>query len=150
MKTFTATPADIQHDWYVVDADGMVLGRLATEVAQIIRGKHKPTYTPHMDTGDFVIVINARKVRVTGRKAEQKRTSVTPATWVTRGTRRSPTCWPSTPSASSRRRCTACCRRPRSAAEAAPQAGVYAGRRAPARGAAAQAARPQHREGETK
>ena len=73
MKTYTATPADIEHNWYVVDAEGMVLGRLATEVAKIIRGKHKPMYTPHMDTGDNVIVINASKVRVTGRKAEQKR-----------------------------------------------------------------------------
>ena len=73
MKTYSATPADIQHDWYVVDADGMVLGRLAAEVAKIIRGKHKPMYTPHMDTGDNVIVINASKVRVTGRKGEQKR-----------------------------------------------------------------------------
>ena len=72
MKTYTATPKDIEHRWYVVDADGMVLGRLATEVAKIIRGKHKPMYTPHMDTGDFVIVINASKVKVTGRKAEQK------------------------------------------------------------------------------
>lgn len=70
--TYTATPSDIQHDWYVVDADGMVLGRLATEIARIIRGKHKPMFTPHMDTGDNVIVINASKVRVTGRKAEQK------------------------------------------------------------------------------
>ena len=65
-------PDDITHDWYIVDAEGMVLGRLATEVAQIIRGKHKPTFTPHMDTGDNVIVINASKVKVTGRKAEQK------------------------------------------------------------------------------
>jgi large subunit ribosomal protein L13 len=73
VKTFSATPADIQQDWYVVDAEGMVLGRLATEVARIIRGKHKPIFTPHMDTGDGVIVINASKVRVTGRKAEQKR-----------------------------------------------------------------------------
>ncbi len=72
MKTFTATPSDIEQRWYIVDADGMVLGRLATEVARIIRGKHKPIFTPHMDTGDNVIVINASKVRVTGRKAEQK------------------------------------------------------------------------------
>jgi large subunit ribosomal protein L13 len=72
MKTYTATPDEIEHRWYVVDADGMVLGRLATEVARIIRGKHKPMFTPHMDTGDNVIVINASKVRVTGRKAEQK------------------------------------------------------------------------------
>ncbi len=73
MKTYTATPRDIKPDWYVDDASGMVLGRLAAEVAKIIRGKHKPMYTPHMDTGDNVIVINASKVKVTGRKAEQKR-----------------------------------------------------------------------------
>jgi large subunit ribosomal protein L13 len=72
MRTYTATPKDIEHRWYVVDADGVVLGRLASEVAKIIRGKHKPTFTPHMDTGDSVIVINAAKVKVTGRKAEQK------------------------------------------------------------------------------
>jgi len=72
MKTFTATPSDIQHDWYVVDAENMVLGRLAAQVAKIIRGKHKPTFTPHMDTGDNVIVINAAKVAVTGKKREQK------------------------------------------------------------------------------
>jgi large subunit ribosomal protein L13 len=72
MKTFTATPSDIEQRWYIVDAEGMILGRLATEVARIIRGKHKPIFTPHMDTGDNVIVINASKVRVTGRKAEQK------------------------------------------------------------------------------
>ncbi len=70
--TYTATPADIEPKWFVVDAEGMVLGRLASEVAKILRGKHKPMFTPHMDTGDHVIVINASKVRVTGRKAEQK------------------------------------------------------------------------------
>jgi large subunit ribosomal protein L13 len=72
MKTFSATPRDISKRWYVVDAEDMVLGRLASEVAKIIRGKHKPIFTPHMDTGDGVIVINASKVRVTGRKGEQK------------------------------------------------------------------------------
>ncbi|HLV25114.1 MAG TPA: 50S ribosomal protein L13 [Gemmatimonadales bacterium] len=72
MKTFSAKPTDISHSWFVVDADGMVLGRLAAEIAKVIRGKHKPIYTPHMDTGDNVIVINADKVRVTGRKADQK------------------------------------------------------------------------------
>jgi large subunit ribosomal protein L13 len=72
MKTFSATPSDIEQQWFVVDAEGMVLGRLAAEVAKIIRGKHKPIFTPHMDTGDNVIVINASKVKVTGRKAEQK------------------------------------------------------------------------------
>jgi large subunit ribosomal protein L13 len=72
MRTYTATPADIEHRWFIVDAEGKILGRLATEIARVIRGKHKPTFTPHMDTGDYVIVINAAKVRVTGRKAEQK------------------------------------------------------------------------------
>jgi large subunit ribosomal protein L13 len=72
MGTYTAKPNDIEHRWYIVDAEGMVLGRLAAEVAKIIRGKHKPIFTPHMDTGDHVIVINASKVKVTGRKAEQK------------------------------------------------------------------------------
>jgi large subunit ribosomal protein L13 len=73
MKTFSATPGDIEQQWFIVDAEGMVLGRLAAEVAKIIRGKHKPIFTPHMDTGDNVIVINASKVKVTGRKAEQKK-----------------------------------------------------------------------------
>ena len=72
MKTFSATPRDITRRWYVVDAEDQVLGRLASEIAKIIRGKHKPIFTPHMDTGDGVIVINASKVKVTGRKAEQK------------------------------------------------------------------------------
>ena len=73
MNTFSATPKDISHQWHVVDAAGVPLGRLASAVAQLIRGKHKPTYTPHMDGGDFVVVINASQVRLTGRKMEQKR-----------------------------------------------------------------------------
>ena len=73
MNTFSATPKDISHQWHVVDAAGIPLGRLASAVAQLIRGKHKPTYTPHMDGGDFVVVINASQVRLTGRKMEQKR-----------------------------------------------------------------------------
>ncbi|MGH7560045.1 MAG: 50S ribosomal protein L13 [Gemmatimonadales bacterium] len=72
MKTYTATPADIRHDWHIVDAEGVPLGRLASAVAQLIRGKHKPTFTPHLDGGDFVVVVNASKVRLTGRKREQK------------------------------------------------------------------------------
>ena len=62
MKTFSATPSDIETAWYIVDAEGMVLGRLAAEIAKVIRGKHKPIFTPHMDTGDNIIVINASKV----------------------------------------------------------------------------------------
>lgn len=71
-KTFSARPADIEKKWYVVDAEGQILGRMATRIADILRGKDKPIYTPHMDTGDFVVVINAEKVVVTGKKAEQK------------------------------------------------------------------------------
>jgi large subunit ribosomal protein L13 len=73
MKTFTATPDTLEHDWYVVDAADVPLGRLASAVAQLIRGKHKPSFTPHMDGGDFVVVINAARVRLTGRKLDQKR-----------------------------------------------------------------------------
>ncbi len=72
MKTYMLKKAEVENDWHVVDADGLVLGRLASKVAQVIRGKHKPTFTPHMDGGDFVVVINAEKVRLTGRKMEQK------------------------------------------------------------------------------
>ena len=71
--TFMANPSNIERKWYVVDAEGKTLGRLAAEVAKILRGKHKPTYTPHQDTGDFVIVINAAKVAVTGKKLVQKK-----------------------------------------------------------------------------
>ncbi len=72
MKSFVAKPADIQRKWYVVDAEGQTLGRLATQVAMILRGKHKPIYTPHVDCGDHVIVINADKVVLTGKKLDQK------------------------------------------------------------------------------
>jgi len=73
MKTYTAKPGEISRDWYVVDADGQTLGRLATQIADTLRGKRKPQYTPHVDTGDFVIVVNAEKIRVTGNKLDQKR-----------------------------------------------------------------------------
>lgn len=73
MKTESAKPGQVQRDWYVVDADGVVLGRLASQIASILRGKNKPTFTPHVDTGDFVIVVNAEKVRVTGKKERNKR-----------------------------------------------------------------------------
>ena len=72
MKTFTATPADIDKKWILIDAEGVVLGRLASIVAMRIRGKHKPTFTPHMDMGDNVIVVNAEKIRVTGNKLQDK------------------------------------------------------------------------------
>ena len=72
MKSYMAKPEEIERKWYVIDAEDKVLGRLATEIATILRGKHKPIYTPHVDTGDFVIVINADKVKLTGKKLEQK------------------------------------------------------------------------------
>src|SRR5512134_3833464 len=72
MKTFSAKPHEVQRGWYIVDADGKVLGRLATELARRLRGKHKPEFTPHVDTGDYIVVVNAEKLRVTGNKAEDK------------------------------------------------------------------------------
>ena len=72
MKTFSAKPETVERDWFVVDADGKTLGRLATEIASRLRGKHKPEYTPHVDTGDYIVVVNAEKVRVTGRKTTDK------------------------------------------------------------------------------
>lgn len=72
MKTYTPKATEIERTWWVVDAEGKVLGRLATEVARVLRGKHKPMYTPHLDTGDHVVVINAEKIQLTGKKAEQK------------------------------------------------------------------------------
>ena len=73
MKTYSAKAEDIEKKWYVVDAQGQTLGRLASKVASILRGKHKPIYTPHVDCGDYVIIINAEKIHTTGRKLEQKK-----------------------------------------------------------------------------
>lgn len=73
MKTFSPTPADIKREWYLVDADNQILGRLATQIAHRLRGKHKPEYAPHMDNGDFIIVVNCDKIAVTGKKLEQKK-----------------------------------------------------------------------------
>ena len=72
MKTFSAKPAEVKRDWYLVDADGKTLGRLASEIARRLRGKHKPEYTPHVDTGDYIIVVNAEKIRTTGNKLADK------------------------------------------------------------------------------
>ncbi len=72
MKTYSVKAGEIERRWFVVDAQGKILGRLATEVARVLRGKHKPIYSPHLDTGDFVVVINADKVELSGRKADQK------------------------------------------------------------------------------
>ena len=71
-KTFTPRAGDIERQWFVVDAEGKTLGRLASQIAHVLRGKHKPTYSPHMDLGDHIVVVNAEKIRVTGRKADQK------------------------------------------------------------------------------
>jgi len=72
MKTFSAKTAEVRRDWYVIDATGKTLGRLSTEIAHRLRGKHKPEYTPHIDTGDYIVVVNAEKVRVTGNKLKDK------------------------------------------------------------------------------
>ena len=72
MKTYMANPDKIERKWYVVDAEGATLGRLASEIAKVLRGKNKPEYTPHIDTGDYVIVVNAEKIKVTGKKLDQK------------------------------------------------------------------------------
>ncbi len=72
MKTFSAKPAEVKHEWFVIDATDKVLGRVASEVALRLRGKHKPIYTPHVDTGDFIVIVNADKIRVTGNKADDK------------------------------------------------------------------------------
>ncbi len=72
MKTFSAKPASVERDWFVIDADGLTLGRMATAIASRLRGKHKAEYTPHVDTGDYIVVINAEKVKVTGKKASDK------------------------------------------------------------------------------
>ncbi|MDP6191011.1 MAG: 50S ribosomal protein L13 [Gammaproteobacteria bacterium] len=72
MKTVSTKPAEVSRDWYVVDAEGLTLGRLATEIARRLRGKHKPEFTPHVDTGDYIVVVNAEKVHVTGNKAQDK------------------------------------------------------------------------------
>lgn len=71
-RTYTAKPSDIKREWFVVDAEGIALGRLATQLATVLRGKHKPQFTPHMDTGDFVVVINAAKIRLSGNKMDTK------------------------------------------------------------------------------
>ena len=72
MKSYMASPSDVERKWYVVDAEGKTLGRLASEIANVLRGKNKPIYTPHIDTGDYVIVVNADKIKVTGKKLQQK------------------------------------------------------------------------------
>ena len=80
-KTFMANPDKVERKWYVVDATGYTLGRLASEVAKVLRGKNKPVFTPHIDTGDYVIVVNADKINVTGKKMTRRFTIITPIMW---------------------------------------------------------------------
>ena len=114
MKTFSAKPADVTHEWFVIDATDKVLGRVASEVALRLRGKHKAIYTPHVDTGDYIVVVNAAKLRVTGAKEIDKkyyRHTGYPG-GISKPT--SATCRPSTPAARWRKPSRACCPRARS------------------------------------
>lgn len=111
MRTYTAKPGDVQRAWHVIDAEGLVLGRMCTTVATLLRGKHKPMFTPSMDTGDHVIIINASKVVLTSGKADDKivaRHSGFPVVFVWRSTRNS---WTASQRLRFVVRCTACCRR---------------------------------------
>ena len=90
--TFMANASNIERKWYVVDAEGQTLGRLAAEVAKVLRGKHKPTFTPHVDTGDYVIVVNAAKVKLTGKNSFRRRISVIPVIPVVLRLHRQATC----------------------------------------------------------
>ena len=117
MRTYSPKASEIQRDWYVIDADGLVLGRLCTEVARVLRGKHKPIFAPHLDTGDFVIVVNADKVVLTSGKAERKpvyRHSQYPGGLTHRVLRRRSS--PASPLTRSASRCGGCCRRAHSVA----------------------------------
>ena len=99
MPTYTPKRSDIKREWHVIDAEGAILGRLATEVATLLRGKHKPTFAPHMDTGDFVIVVNAQALAVGARRVTTSSTTATPVTRAASRPRPSSTCSPAIPSA---------------------------------------------------
>ena len=128
MKTFSAKPHEVKRDWFVVDATDKVLGRLGGQIARRLRGKHKPIYTPHVDTGDFIVVVNAEKLRVTGNKAEDK-TLLSPQRLPRRHLRRpiSPRCRRASPAARWKKRSRACCPRDRSAMRCCKKLKVYAG-----------------------
>ncbi len=145
MRTFSPKPDDITRAWHVVDADGLVLGRLATEVARILRGKHKPIFAPHVDTGDHVIVVNAAKVVLTSGKADRSSPTATAATPA--GSRRpaTPTCWPTGPRRSCATPSRACCPKNRLGRQQLTKLKVYAGRRASPRGPVARAPGPARR-----
>ena len=111
-KTISANAATVTKEWVVIDATNEVLGRLASQVAKILRGKNKPSYTPHVDCGDYVIVINAEKVKLTGNKMTDKVYTVTPDTPAASVSLRLPTIWQRNRPSSSRRPSKACCPRP--------------------------------------
>jgi len=113
MKTFSAKPHEVQRDWFIVDATDKVLGRVASEVARRLRGKHKPEYTPHVDTGDFIVIVNVEKLRVTGNKAKTKSTTVTRATRAVSTKLRLARCNSVSQSALWKKPLKACCRRVR-------------------------------------
>ena len=109
MKTFSPTPKDINRQWFVVDAQDQVLGRLASQIAHRLRGKHKPEFAPHMDNGDFIVVVNCEKIKVTGNKLQDKK-YYRHSGWVGGlKTACSATCWPSTLTGRSCPPCAACC-----------------------------------------
>ena len=117
MRTYSPKASEIQRAWHVIDAEGLVLGRLCTEAARLLRGKHKPMFAPHLDTGDHVVIVNASKVVLTSGKADQKDVvTATPATRAASSTSPTPSCWPASPRMPSAARCGACSRRARSAA----------------------------------
>ena len=128
MRTFSPKAGDIQHQWHVIDASDVVLGRLASHVAILLRGKHKPIFAPHMDTGDFVIVVNAEKVALSGNKL-QRQASLQALGLPRAASAPSPTpsCSPSIPNERWRRRSRACCRRTRLGRSMLRKLKVYAG-----------------------
>jgi ribosomal protein L13 len=114
MKTFSAKPHEVQHDWFVVDAKDKVLGRLATEIARRLRGKHKAIYTPHVDTGDYIVVVNVEKLQASpATRPKTKNIIVTPVTPVASTKPTSSSCNSASPAAFWRRRSKACCPRGR-------------------------------------
>ena len=116
MATYTPKASEIHREWHVVDAEGMVLGRLCTEVARILRGKHKPTFAPHIDTGDHVIIVNADKIVMTSNKAERTMVYRHSGYPVASGPSRTPNSTPASPPKRSASPSAACCRRAHSAA----------------------------------
>src|SRR4051812_23380806 len=120
MKTYSAKPGEIAREWYLVDAEGQTLGRLATQIADTLRGKRKPQFTPHVDTGDFVIVVNAEKIQVTGNKLDQKMSPRHSGYRAACGAARSASSSAGAPPRSSGRPSAACSRRTGSPASSSP------------------------------